>query len=104
MSRKMQKGATPFTPSVYYRDPKAALEWLSKAFGFETSMMIPDEEGGVMHAEMRYGEGVMFVGPTTGASILIKPEDQFYGDRTYRVSDCEVHVWTFGQYLRDFEG
>lgn len=29
-----------FTPMVTYRDPKAALEWLERAFGFEIAMAI----------------------------------------------------------------
>jgi uncharacterized glyoxalase superfamily protein PhnB len=32
-----------------------------------------------------------------GATILQEPETQFYGDRTYRASDPEGHIWTFGQ-------
>ena len=32
-----------------------------------------------------------------GARIEQEPEDQFYGDRTYRARDLEGHVWTFGQ-------
>ena len=35
-----------------------------------------------------------------GAAILAEPEDQFYGDRTYRARDPEGHVWTFGQTVR----
>ncbi len=35
-----------------------------------------------------------------GAAILAAPEDQFYGDRTYRARDPEGHVWTFGQTVR----
>ena len=35
-----------------------------------------------------------------GAEILMEPEDQFYGDRTYRARDPEGHVWTFGQTVR----
>lgn len=35
-----------------------------------------------------------------GAEILQEPEDQFYGDRTYRARDPEGHVWTFGQTVR----
>lgn len=31
-----------------------------------------------------------------GARIVAEPEDQFYGDRTYRALDCEGHFWTFG--------
>jgi uncharacterized glyoxalase superfamily protein PhnB len=32
-----------------------------------------------------------------GAEILMEPENQFYGDRTYRARDLEGHIWTFGQ-------
>jgi uncharacterized glyoxalase superfamily protein PhnB len=32
-----------------------------------------------------------------GAEIVAAPEDQFYGDRTYRARDPEGHIWTFGQ-------
>jgi uncharacterized glyoxalase superfamily protein PhnB len=32
-----------------------------------------------------------------GAEILMEPEDQFYGDRTYRCRDPEGHIWTIGQ-------
>lgn len=31
-----------------------------------------------------------------GATILARPETQFYGDRTYRGKDLEGHIWTFG--------
>lgn len=32
-----------------------------------------------------------------GAEIIVEPETQFYGDRTYRARDPEGHIWTFGQ-------
>lgn len=35
-----------------------------------------------------------------GAEILQEPEDQFYGDRTYRARDPEGHIWTFGQTMK----
>ena len=33
---------------------------------------------------------------SAGAEILMEPEDQFYGDRTYRCRDPEGHFWTIG--------
>ena len=36
-----------------------------------------------------------------GAVITAEPEDQFYGDRTYRVLDLEGHCWTFSAHVRD---
>lgn len=122
--------------ALCYRDPKAALEWLEAAFGFETVMVITDAEGNLGHSEMRFGNGVIMVGAEwsddhrspasvgrkntqsvhvmldanidqhcararqAGAEIIAAPEDQFYGDRTYRARDLEGHIWTFGQTVR----
>jgi uncharacterized glyoxalase superfamily protein PhnB len=35
-----------------------------------------------------------------GARIVQEPEDQFYGDRTYRALDPEGHLWSFGMTIR----
>ena len=45
-----------------YRDPRAAIHWLEKAFGFELTMLIEDDSGAVAHSEMRFGDGVIMVG------------------------------------------
>jgi uncharacterized glyoxalase superfamily protein PhnB len=50
------------TAGVFYRDPGAALDWLEKAFGFERSMVITDKEGRIGHSEMRFGDGLVYVG------------------------------------------
>jgi uncharacterized glyoxalase superfamily protein PhnB len=36
-----------------------------------------------------------------GATIEAEPEDQFYGDRSYRAVDPEGHRWTFSTKVRD---
>ena len=36
-----------------------------------------------------------------GATIISEPEDQFYGDRTYRAKDPEGHEWNFHTHVRD---
>lgn len=36
-----------------------------------------------------------------GAKIIAEPEDQFYGDRTYRCKDPEGHIWTIGQTIEE---
>ena len=56
---------TTFTPSVFYRDPRALLEWLERAFGFEVSMAIepPDGDVNMSHYEMNFGgRGRIMVG------------------------------------------
>jgi uncharacterized glyoxalase superfamily protein PhnB len=128
------------TAVVFYRDPLAAMRWLEDAFGFETSILVTDDQGRVGHAEMRVGEAVIGIGGewaspellgpaamkspaslggagtqfirvhmddgldahhaharAAGANITQAPEDQFYGDRTYRALDIEGHAWNFAQ-------
>jgi uncharacterized glyoxalase superfamily protein PhnB len=65
--------ASPFTPVVFYKDPMAALRWLEKAFGFETSLLVTDDKGGVGHAEMSFGEGRVGIGGEWGAADRIGP-------------------------------
>jgi uncharacterized glyoxalase superfamily protein PhnB len=36
-----------------------------------------------------------------GATIVMEPQDQFYGDRAYRARDPEGHVWSFSEHVRD---
>jgi uncharacterized glyoxalase superfamily protein PhnB len=136
----MSSAASPrpsFIPSLAYKDNRAALKWLQKAFGFEPSEVLTDAEGAIVHAEMTYGDGVVMIGTEwkdwtrspasmggkntqrvhvriergidehyararqAGAKTVMEPADQFYGDRTYVVTDLEGHYWTFAQSVRD---
>jgi uncharacterized glyoxalase superfamily protein PhnB len=36
-----------------------------------------------------------------GARVTQAPEDQFYGDRTYRALDLEGHIWNFSQKVKE---
>lgn len=130
----------PFTASVHYQNPKAAIAWLTEAFGFEITMAIdgPPEAPEACHYELALeGRGRVMVGGqwrstirsprsvggantqtlhvqlaagidehcararAAGATIDQEPEEQFYGDRTYRAVDPEGHLWTFAQHVRD---
>ena len=51
-----------FISSIVYRDPRAALDWLGKAFGFDAAGVFTDSKGNIAHAEMSHGEGVIMVG------------------------------------------
>ncbi|MFN3585683.1 VOC family protein [Phenylobacterium sp.] len=52
----------PLISAICYRDPKAALDFLERAFGFELVMLVEDGEGNLAHSEMRFGNGVVMVG------------------------------------------
>ncbi|MBA3810660.1 MAG: VOC family protein [Caulobacteraceae bacterium] len=59
----MNDAARPTLASgIAYRDPRAALAWLEKAFGFETSMVVENPDGTIGHSEMRFGDGLIMVG------------------------------------------
>ena len=51
-----------FVPSLAYKDNRAALKWLEKAFGFEPCEVLTDAKGNIVHAEMTYGDGVVMIG------------------------------------------
>ncbi len=47
--------------ALVYRDPRAAISWLERAFGFDVFMLIEDPSGRLVHCEMRLGDGVIMV-------------------------------------------
>jgi uncharacterized glyoxalase superfamily protein PhnB len=49
-------------PAASYQDPRAAMNWLEKAFGFEVFMLIEDPSGAPAHIEMRFGDAVVMIG------------------------------------------
>lgn len=54
-----------FTSAVFYRDPKGALQWLERAFGFEVTMAIdgPPDAPEQCHYEMSCrGRGRIMIG------------------------------------------
>ena len=57
----------PISPLIFYRDARAALAFLERAFGFETRMIVDDGQGGVIHSETVFeGHVVMVSGPPFG--------------------------------------
>src|ERR687894_2319172 len=54
--------ASTITPYLLYEDVAGALDFLSRAFGFEEILRYTGPEGYVNHAEMRIGDGVIYMG------------------------------------------
>ena len=50
------------TPYLLYEDVAGALDFLARAFGFEEQLRYTGPEGYVNHAEMRIGDGVIYMG------------------------------------------
>jgi uncharacterized glyoxalase superfamily protein PhnB len=69
----------PISPLIFYRDAKAALDFLQRAFGFETRLVVEDGQGGVIHSECEYRGSVVMV-CTAGGGYASPAE--FGGRRT----------------------
>ena len=50
------------TTSLSYKDPRAAIAWLEKAFGFELTLLVEDDKGAVGHSDLSFGSGSVMVG------------------------------------------
>jgi uncharacterized glyoxalase superfamily protein PhnB len=61
-------------PVLAYDDVGAALEWLSRVFGFTETLRFADGDGVVRWAEMRYG---------TGYVMLTEPDDLPFTGRVF---------------------
>jgi uncharacterized glyoxalase superfamily protein PhnB len=57
-------------PSIAYRDPLAAMDFLSRAFGFEIGILLTDEKGNLAHAEMTYRGAEIGIMGEWGAPML----------------------------------
>ena len=114
-------------PTLRYKDAKAAIEFLERAFGFERHAVM-ENDGVIGHAELRHGDGVVMLGTAghgdarfdtgrnviyvvvadpdalhdqaiaAGAEIVMELTDQDYGSREFAAEDPEGNVWTFGTY------
>lgn len=116
-------------PVLNYRDVRAAVTWLCRAFGARERLRM-----GEHRAQLLIGDGAFVVaafhgmGITQqdaprhsmlvriddveahmkhaaefGARILARPTDFPYGERQYTAEDAGGHVWTFSQTIADVD-
>jgi uncharacterized glyoxalase superfamily protein PhnB len=65
------------TPTLRYRDPAAAVDWLSRVFGMRAHFVAragDEPDAAVAHAQMKLGDALLFLGPDY--------DDDPYGMRT----------------------
>jgi uncharacterized glyoxalase superfamily protein PhnB len=117
-------------PVLIYPHVRAAVDWLSAAFGFVERIQIGDdhrsqmsvgEGGAVIIGDVRHDRVPPQEGHVThqikvrvedlashvararehGAVILMEPTDQEYGEREYDAADPWGHRWEFTETLED---
>jgi uncharacterized glyoxalase superfamily protein PhnB len=116
-------------PVLIYPDVRAAVDWLSAAFGFVERVRIGENH----RAQLSFGDGAVIVGDVrgdrrpprsgevthsvtvrvadvrahcgrareSGARIVMEPTDFEYGERQYTAEDLAGHQWTFSETLAD---
>ena len=113
-------------PAAFYDDAAAAIDWLTRAFGFVVRERVEDDRGRIVHSQLVLNGGVIMVG-----QIALSPErprvrspagpaartrrgwpcssttpatkdygEGYWADRSYEAEDPEGHHWWFMQRLR----
>jgi uncharacterized glyoxalase superfamily protein PhnB len=59
-------------PFLRYEDAPAALDWLAAAFGFEPTAVHESDDGKTVHAEMRFADGMIMLGPAGPDNLGMK--------------------------------
>lgn len=62
MSDTAKNTRSTVVPCMRYRDALKAMAWLCSVFGFEEQLVVPDSDGGVAHAQLRFGNGMVMLG------------------------------------------
>lgn len=121
--------AATVIPVLIYPDVRAAVAWLSAAFGFEERVKIGENH----RSQLKFGDGAVIVGDVrndrrppresevthsvmvrvddarahceraraSGARIIAEPADFPFGERQYTAVDLAGHQWTFSETLAD---
>jgi len=131
MKKNRSLPASAIIPVLIYPDVRAAVAWLTGAFGFVERLRIGENH----RSQLSFGEGAVIVGDVRadrkppragevthsivvrvtdvnahfsqakahGAKILMEPRDFEYGERQYTAEDLAGHQWTFSETLEDVD-
>lgn len=97
MTATFEALSSAIIPILRYTDVAGAIDWLCEAFGFAKHLVVDDEDGGVVYAELTIGSSMIMVGPAEGSAFdgLMKQPDQIGGLETQicylYVADAEAH-------------
>lgn len=69
------KDWTPTASALFYNDPRAAIDWLGKAFGFEPRIVVDGPGGEVMHSELVMGDALVQVATAGGMAGSKSPKE-----------------------------
>jgi uncharacterized glyoxalase superfamily protein PhnB len=84
MSQQSKNTSASLIPCVRYRDVDKAIDWLCHAFGFECQRLYRDEQVGITHAQLAFGNGMLMVGPVVDSEYgqQLRQPDEIGGAST----------------------
>src|SRR5438477_1195335 len=59
--RNPHAGWPRISSALYYDEAAKAIDWLGRAFGFETRLKVEGDDRGIVHSELVFGDGVVMV-------------------------------------------
>ncbi|MGY4824152.1 VOC family protein [Stutzerimonas kunmingensis] len=84
MSQQSKNTSASLIPCLRYRDLASAVDWLCRAFGFECQRQYRDEQVGITHAQLAFGNGMLMVGPVVDSEYgqQLRQPDEIGGAST----------------------
>ena len=128
MVKAQPEGYYAVTPSLIVKDAAGLLDFMKDVFGAKERMRMDGPDGKIMHSEYMIGDSAVMVGDandvfspsggslhvyvqdcdavykkamSAGATTIMPPEDQFYGDRSANVTDKWGVMWTISTHVKD---
>jgi uncharacterized glyoxalase superfamily protein PhnB len=80
--------------ALVYEDEETAIDWLSKAFGFEPRVIVKDGDGNIMHSELEYEGAVIMIMKASsrpGATAPNQIDGRFTQSLYVFVPDIDTH-------------
>lgn len=126
--KPIPEGFRTITPYMLVDGAKDLLEFLKSAFRAEVLSVSETPDGTIMNAEVRIGDSMAMVADAgrglapmpssiylyvidtdatyaraleAGATSVMEPADQFYGDRNAGVKDCCGNIWWIATHVED---
>ncbi len=126
--KSIPDGYRTITPYLAVKDVDNLIGFLRKAFNAAIRYRTKDKQGKAMHAELQIGNSVIMMGRTRndeeimpamlylytlntdklyrkalehGATSIMQPSDQFYGDRNAGIKDPEGNIWWIATHMED---
>jgi uncharacterized glyoxalase superfamily protein PhnB len=128
--KPIPEGFHSVTPYLVVQDVPKLLDFLKRAFTAQEIMRMPTPDGTIAHAEVRVGDSPIMMGEAcndfkpmpgsiyvyvddtdatyqralqAGATSLMEPANQFWGDRSASVVDPVGNHWWIATHIEDVE-